>query len=744
MAPQIIGSIKKKLITLIMVTTISALLTMSITVIVVDQKSAKTSMVERLDTLSRIIAEKSIAALRFNDEEVARNMLKSLKQDSSVLEACTYNSSKELFALYSKSGSLKECQKYATSESMVFSKNHLHLSVPITLKEKTIGILYIKASLNEINERFRWFTLMVLGITVITSIVAYFLANKLQRIITNPLIRLKRRTEYISDHSDYSKALKTNNNDEIGDLYFSFNKMIEKIQVREIARDKAELALRQNAERFSRWKESNFIGIIHMRSNGTIFDANKTILDILGFSDQDLQNGILNSIELTPNEYHHLDNHAIEEAALKGYWTPYEKELTHKDGSRIPVLLGGSIFHDDNQEFIVFIIDLTERKQQEEQIRRTQKMDALGKLTGGVAHDFNNVLNIIIGFSELLKIKLRDQPQLLSYTKNIIDAGNRGAKLTRKLLAFSHKSDVVPTQLNINNLINEQRDMLQKSLTIRIKLKLDLEKDIWSVLLDASDLEDVILNICINSMHAMEEIVNNPSLTIRTCNKVVDRIDANLLDLSPGDYVQLSITDTGCGMDSTTKEKIFDPFFTTKGSEGTGLGLSQVFGFVKRAKGAIRVYSEIDQGTQLVLYFHRFTEDVSNQIIAENSEQTYIGGNESILVVDDEKNILILCSDLLQSLGYEIYTATSAKEALKILKINKVDLMISDIIMPEMDGYQLSSVVNDKYPKVKILLASGFSDEHHVLMVDQKLRDNILHKPYDLKILCIRIRERLS
>ncbi len=388
--------------------------------------------------------------------------------------------------------------------------------------------------------------------------------------------------------------------------------------------------------------------------------------------------------------------------------------------------------------------DISKRLEQEEQLSRAQRMDALGKLTGGIAHDYNNILGVVLGYSYLLKNKLKGQTMLASYAEQIHNVGERGAKLTKKLLAFSRKETTQAVELNINTVLHEQQDVLQKTLTLRIKLIFDLADELWPVWLDRSELEDVIFNISINAMHAMADIKSNAQLTISTQNQSLSAIEAQTLGLEAKDYVQIVITDNGCGMDKKTKEKIFDPFFSTKGDRGTGLGLSQVFGFVNRAHGTIKVYSEPGSGSQFALYFPRYTGNA----IASNTEfivdDHALTGNETILIVDDEPALRELATELLSQQGYSIICAANGKQALERLAHKQVDLMLSDVIMPEMDGYQLAAIVQEKFPTTKIQLISGFTDEHHKMMDTQPLHQNLLQKPYDAKTLFKKIRSLLD
>ena len=354
-------------------------------------------------------------------------------------------------------------------------------------------------------------------------------------------------------------------------------------------------------------------------------------------------------------------------------------------------------------------------RKQEEQFRLSQKMEALGKLTGGIAHDYNNMLSVITGYAEVLEEDLKDQPKLSKYAYQIRRAGERSAKLTQKLLASSKKKPIIAENIYMNEVLQGMQHMLEKTLTARIKLIFDFDENIWPSWLDSNDFEDAILNLSINAMHAIE---GNGQLTFQTQNKIIGQFDAQLLNLKAGDYVILSITDTGSGMDEAIKDNIFDPFYSTKGDKGTGLGLSQVYGFVDRSNGIIKVYSEVDHGTQFILYFPRYIEGSfkkkSNKVIST----TDLNGNENILVVDDESALLELTCEILGARGYNVFSAENAKQAINILNNEHIDLLLTDVIMPDIDGYQLVSLAREINPKIKLQLISGFSDSRHVDMVD--------------------------
>ena len=469
-------------------------------------------------------------------------------------------------------------------------------------------------------------------------------------------------------------------------------------------------------------------------------------LSILGLKRSEIKNNIIDLSRLIHEDDKPVVNQEIDRAIEEDIPYRVEFRMQHKNGSWVWIEGSGCVIERDGETDSPLRLcgthqDITERKQQEELLRRTQKMNALGKLTGGVAHDFNNILGVITGYSELLKIKLKDQPHLAKYAHELGHASLRGVKLTKKLLTFSSGKSADAVKMDINAVLQDNHQILEKTLTVRINLVFDLADELWPVKLDSSELEDVILNMSINAMHAIN---GNGQLTIQTRNMSIKVIDAQHLDLDAGDYVQLSFTDTGCGIDDVIKEKIFDPFFTTKGDRGTGLGLTQVYGFVKRSGGMIKVYSESGHGTQFVFYFPRFYASDPEDKPLEVDETVDLSGSETILVVDDEQALLNLNYEILNQWGYIIICAASARQALEILKKKSIDLMMSDVIMPEQDGYQLAEEVQKKYPAVKILMVSGFSDNRHVNMDDKRLHQNLLHKPYTSQILLKKIRELLD
>ncbi|MCJ8268847.1 MAG: response regulator, partial [Psychrosphaera sp.] len=335
---------------------------------------------------------------------------------------------------------------------------------------------------------------------------------------------------------------------------------------------------------------------------------------------------------------------------------------------------------------MLLIRDVTTEVRHRLQLEQAQKMEAAGLLASGIAHDFNNMLGVVLGYAEILEAQLHDRPKLAKYAAQIYHASERGSQLTSNLLSFSTKQPKQHTSQDINQLITDVKAMLHQSLTARIELNFKFGVQLWPVKTDAGAFEDMMLNMSINAMHAMP---NGGQLNISTNNEQLSGLVGAKLNLPDGDYVCLIIEDTGCGISEGVKTKIFDPYFTTKGKGGSGLGLSQVYGFIHACGGAIDVFSQPGLGSRFVLYFPRQAEFLTPQTTPDSPRDQNLNGSETILVVDDEPSLVELARNILTSQGYQVYCASDGEQALAILASHSVDLLLSDIIMPKMNGYQL-------------------------------------------------------
>ncbi|WP_316977676.1 PAS domain S-box protein [Shumkonia mesophila] len=396
------------------------------------------------------------------------------------------------------------------------------------------------------------------------------------------------------------------------------------------------------------------------------------------------------------------------------------------------------------------MVDVSKYKQAEEALRRSQKMEAIGLLTGGIAHDFNNLLNVILSHAELLEEIAPANPDVSRSIEAMTKSVRRGADLTRKLLSFSRTQPQATKRVSVNAFIESMKGLIAKSLTPAIRVKAVLAGDAWPVDIDPGDLEDAVLNLALNARDAMPR---GGSLIIETSNKVIDEV---YVERNPGsragDFVMLSVSDTGTGMTPEVREKAFEPFFTTKGADkGTGLGLSMVYGFVQRSGGHAKIYSEEGQGTAVHLYLPRARETGAAVEAASGGFETLPRGSETILVVDDEPSLVEAAVHLLGRLGYRTLTADSAVQALAVLsKAPAVDLLFSDVIMPGgMDGYRLAIEALARRPGLKVLLTSGFTRQREEFVngegkIAQHLTQTLLGKPYNIAELATAVRKALD
>ncbi|TQF71214.1 PAS domain S-box protein [Pseudoalteromonas luteoviolacea] len=389
----------------------------------------------------------------------------------------------------------------------------------------------------------------------------------------------------------------------------------------------------------------------------------------------------------------------------------------HLSISELPIMPNGV------RRFIGNCVDLTNIKEKEEQLRRSMKMDALGKLTGGIAHDFNNLIGIMLGYSDIITMQPTLDTEIKSHVQEIIKAGERATNLTQKLLNFSKKESALNEVFSLNDALLDSRQLLEKSLKADVKLLFDLSPDLPDVQLDKHDFDDMILNLVINSVHAIKEA---GSVTIRTS---LDWYQNDRIDQSSSLHVKCEVIDTGEGISDQHLDSIFDPFFSTKGDKGTGLGLSQVYAFIQRSLGCVDVKSNPD-GTTFEIYFPavKSKAKLSDQALPqyEHVHQT----PSRILVVDDEASLADVIAKLLRQAGHTVDIKTCGIDALAALKDKKYDLVISDVLMPDVNGFSLVKKAQSLHPHIKVQMISGYVDIEKVSDFDSALYTNIIRKPF--------------
>jgi len=402
------------------------------------------------------------------------------------------------------------------------------------------------------------------------------------------------------------------------------------------------------------------------------------------------------------------------------------------------------IFDRENSivQVIEYIIDVTEKKVLESQLRQAKKLEALGSLAGGVAHDFNNLLTGVIGYAELTLKKLPADSSLRDGVELILESGERGAELTGQLLTFSRNSALESKAIRVAEIIDNNRKIIKGMLGEGVKLEVNVASDIWNIKADAKQIDQLLVNLSLNARDAMR---NHGVLSMNISNIVLTEDAARFYDdLSAGHYVKIVVEDTGVGMSSEVLEHIFEPFFTTKKQYGTGLGMAIVYGVVKQHGGSIKIESEEEKGTRILLLFPATEEAVEEKINTEAN--SLLKGDESVLVVDEDLSVLHLINDVLMEYGYIVHTALSSNEALDICSNldGRVDLLLTDVVVSEMPGRELIDKIKQKYPSVKTMFMSGYQDDVLANYKIIKGRDALISKPIRVESILSSIRSVLD
>jgi PAS domain S-box-containing protein len=485
-------------------------------------------------------------------------------------------------------------------------------------------------------------------------------------------------------------------------------------------------------------------GICRCNALGTLQDANPALVAMLGYdSPAELTGRHLGSVYADAQQWFQTADYFHAGKEFNNLTT----ECVRKDGAPIVARISGRSIANGKAggSFEIFMEDVTETRTLELQFRQAQKMEAIGRLAGGIAHDFNNLLMVISGYSEFLLERLGPDPRLRGPAQEISNATQRATSLTRQLLAFSRKQMLAPKVLDLNEVVAENLKMLTRMIGEDIDLVMVPGPGLGAVRADPGQIDQVIMNLAVNARDAMAQ---GGKLTIETANVTLDENFARThTPLTAGDYIMLAISDTGVGMDGETQSRIFEPFFTTKGAKGTGLGLSTVYGIVKQSGGFIFVDSRPQRGTAFRAYFPR-VDAREEAAVAENS----LGlprpdhGQETILLVEDETHLRRLARQYLETQGYKVLEAEDGAAALQIVDgyQGAIDLLLTDVIMPGMNGRELATNIAKLLPDIRVLYMSGYTENAigHDGTLDAGV--NLLQKPFSLPALKDRVREVLD
>ena len=566
---------------------------------------------------------------------------------------------------------------------------------------------------------------------LVAAIGAVLLAIVLARSLTRPLTQMTAAIDSFGRGEPLS--LPTRSSGEIGALARAFDRMAAEV------REKTASLETEIAERRRLFASSLDLILIADRES-TFIDISPSAEAILGYRPEEMI-GRNSAAFMHPGDL----ERAREEmrAACHGRATRnFDCRYVHRDGRIVPLTWSGAWLELEQRYFFIGR-DMTQRIALEQQLRQSQKLDAIGHLTGGVAHDFNNILTVITGSIEILADAVAHSPQFAAIARMIDDAAGRGADLTRQLLAFARKQPLQPRSTDVNRLILDTAKLLRPTLGESVEIKTTLEEDPWPAMIDPSQLGTALINLTVNARDAMP---GGGTLILETGNVMLDASFAAIHaeEVRPGPYVMISVTDTGVGIPADIHDMVFEPFFTTKEvGQGTGLGLSMVYGFVKQSGGHIKIYSEEGHGTTFKLYLPRSSESV---VPIERPVAAAEGGEETILVVEDDALVRQYVITQLESLRYAVLAAASAHEALDIVAAGRAfDLLFTDVILGSgFNGPALADEILRLRPGVKVLYTSGYTKD--AMVTDGQVDPGIalIHKPYRKTELARKIRDVLG
>ncbi len=485
---------------------------------------------------------------------------------------------------------------------------------------------------------------------------------------------------------------------------------------------------------------------------GKILDMNPAGVKLLGY------NSLNEVLKLNVNDlYWNVDDRKKFRKAIskKGFVKDFEIELKNREGRKIVVMVTASAVTNEQGKVVAYegiMRDVTEKKQLEHQLFQAQKMESIGLLTGSIAHDFNNILTAVNGYAEMIRRGLPpDHPQQV-YVQNILRSGRRAENLIRQLLAFSRKQIIEPRVININQIIDDLKKMLRQLISEDIELQTELAENILPIKADPGQIEQVLVNLIINSRDALNQIRDARHKKLIKVQTRQVSLDEEFVERHPGsrtgDFIRISISDNGVGIPLEIQSKIFEPFFTTKGEgKGTGLGLSTVYGIIKQNEGSIYLESEPGRGATFHIYWP-VSEEREETSQKDDTSEVSTKAEEYILVVEDDPDVRELACTFLTNLGYKVFEAENGAKALELIEgqqlLEKIDLVFSDMVMPIMGGDQLAEEIKARNPNIKILLTSGYTDSQLMKTGLISKGYHFLHKPYTIQQMAKKVRRILD
>ncbi|MCU0783178.1 MAG: ATP-binding protein [Verrucomicrobia bacterium] len=798
-------SIRTKLTLIVMATTFVALFLSLLALMVFDQLTFREWMRNHLQTRAEIIANNSTAALSFGDPQPAEELIKALSTDPHLGAAVVFDAHGKVFAHYTRPDWNVPLPSSQSGDFAVYHGEYLEVSRRVWMNGKRLGTLVLQTDLGELRERRDLGLLASFIVLLVAAGAGFLLAMRLQHFISRPILQLSQTARAVAIEKDYSVRVAKHTDDELGQLIDGFNEMLAQIETRDAAlreaqgelerrvvlrtselfeanehltaevdahkrardesdalrqklqkaydhlqreaEDRAQVqeALGRSEERFSKAFRASPIPLaILTRATRAFVDVNDRFAELAG-RDRDaiIGNTIFNiPLWAAPETRARLEQLLADGQPLRNW----ECRIAGANAQTHAALLSAeSVMLGSEPCVLLMTEDISQRVNLEAQLRQAQKMDAIGQLASGVAHDFNNILTIIQGYTQIVIAMEPDNRQVCDALGKVVSASQRAAQLTRQLLTFSRKQIAQPKALDLNQVVTNVTAMLRPLLGEQVRLQWQPAAALPSIEGDAGMLEQVLVNLAVNARDAMP---NGGDLIITT---FTCEVDASYLQYRPqasaGRFICLQVSDSGCGMDAATLDRLFEPFFTTKGvGKGTGLGLATAYGIVKQHRGWIEVASQVGVGTTFKVLLPA-AQSPASPAEGGGVAASVRGGHELILVVEDEPVLREMVIKILRNFGYQTLEATHGKEALTVWQTapRKPSLLLTDMMMPEgMNGWELAERLRTDAPGLKVVYTSGYSPELFSGSMPARERANFLPKPFHPRILARTVRQCLD
>ena len=742
-------TIKNKLIMISMFTSGVALVVTLVAILSGAFYATRSATLENISSIARVIGTNCEAALTFDDPDAANKTLKALAAEPQIDCSRIYREDGSLFAQYHRDNDNKAHADKAAhsayseiqavldgrsgSGSHRFEANSLKVLVPIVLDRNMIGVVEVSSDLRALYRRLTTVTLICLAILLLSFLVAYAVSTMAQRTISGPITKLTRTMNRVSRNKDYSTRVETDSFDELGILFDGFNEMLSEIQARDEQLHFTQFSVDHMGDA-AYW----------MDRQGRIVNVNTAACESLGLKREALLAMSFGDIDPTLGRERWRE---IWEKARTRKSITFETDHLQTDGKLVPVEVYANFLEFEGKAYLcAFARDIAERKSLQTQLEQAQKMEAIGTLAGGVAHDLNNILGGLVGYPDLLLMDLPEDSPLRGPLVTVKTSGEKAAAIVQDMLTLARRGVDLRSAVNLNEVVADywrspEHGKIQQ-FHEGVSFEINLDPDQPNILGSEIHLSKTLMNLVSNAAEAMP---NGGRVQVSTFRCHLDDKVRGYQSINPGDYAVLRVEDEGSGMSDEDMRHIFEPFYTKKkmGRSGTGLGMSVVSGTVKDHKGYIDLKSIEGRGTRFDLYF-----PISGQMLQAKGGNFNIDdfkGNERVLVVDDVMEQREIATVVLRKLGYQVESVSSGEEAVAYMEKGSVDLLVLDMIMdPGMDGLETYRQILSLHPNQKAVVASGFSETERVRQIMALGVGAYVRKPYSIEGLGRAVREMLD